>query len=206
MPRSHRKRQKKETTSQQLEETVITNGWEGEKDEEELQLESMLFGKPNATSILNDVKLPSFNDSEDSDDIRDISVWQNAPFTTTCDPALTLEKMFFFDSGLKSPVEHTHIDSGDDQGASDDDQRSAFGGLPSREPSAVSGSSVAPPKSTSVLASKSRKAKKAPAWVDSDDAELKVSLASDNRLRKLRAAPDEDVITGKDYELRLRRQ
>ena len=128
------------------------------------------------------------------------------PFAMTCDLGLTTEKMFFFDSGLKSPVEHTHIDSDDDQDALDDDQRSAFGGLPSREPSAVSGSSVAPPKPTSALASKSRKTKKAPAWVDLDDAELKVSLASDNRLRKLRDAPDEDVINGKDYELRLRRQ
>jgi U3 small nucleolar RNA-associated protein 18 len=103
-------------------------------------------------------------------------------------------------------VEHTHIDSDDDQDALDDDQRPEFDGLPSREPSAVSGSSVAPPKPTSALASKSRKRKEASAWVDPDDAELKVSLASDNRLRKLRNAPDEDVINGKDYELRLRRQ
>ena len=206
MPRSHRKRQKKETKSQQLEGTEIINGWEGEKDEEELQLESMLFGKPNVASILNDANLPNFNDSEDPDDVRATSVWQNASFSTTCDLGLTFEKLFFFDSGLKSPAEHTHIDSDDDQDALDDDQRSPFGGLPSREPSAVSGSSVAPPKPTSALASKSAKRKKTSAWVDPDDAKLKVSLASDNRLRKLRDAPDEDVITGKDYELRLRRQ
>ena len=124
----------------------------------------------------------------------------------TCNLGLTLEKMFFFDSGLKSPAEHTHIDSDDDQDALDDDQHSPFGGLPSREPSAVSGSSVALPKPTSALASKPAKRKKTSAWVDPDDAQLKVSLASDNRLRKLRVAPDEDVITGKDYELRLRKQ
>ena len=206
MPRSHRKRQKKETNSQQLEEPEIINGWEGRKDEEELQLESMLFGKPHSVSILNDVTLPSFNDSGDPGDVRNTSVWQSASFTMTCGLGLTLEKLFFFDSGLKSPAGHTHIDSEDDQDASDGDQSSAFGGLPSREPSAVSSTSVSPPKSTSVLASKSRESKKAPAWVDPDDAELKVSLASDNRLRKLRNAPDEDVITGKDYELRLRRQ
>ena len=74
MPRSPRKRQKKEIKSQQLEGSEIINGWEGEKDEEELQLESMLFGKPNVASILNDVKLPSFNDSEDPDDVRATSV------------------------------------------------------------------------------------------------------------------------------------
>ena len=127
-------------------------------------------------------------------------------FAMTCDLGLTAEKLFFFDSGLKSPVEHTHVDSDDDQDALDDDQRSPLGGLPSREPSAVSGSSFAPPKPASALASKSREGRKAPAWVDPDDAELKVSLASDNRLRKLRSGPDEDVINGKDYELRLRRQ
>jgi hypothetical protein len=74
MPRSHRKRQKTETKAHQLEEPEIINGWEGEKDEEELQLESMLFGKPNAASILNDIKLPSFNHLEDHGDIRDTSV------------------------------------------------------------------------------------------------------------------------------------
>jgi U3 small nucleolar RNA-associated protein 18 len=123
-----------------------------------------------------------------------------------CELGLTFEKFFFFDSGLKSPIEHTHVDADDDQGASDDDQPSASDGLPSREPSAVSGSSVSLPKRPSALASTLRKSKKAPAWVDPDDAELQVSLANDNRLRKLRDAPDEDVIAGKDYELRLRRQ
>jgi len=127
-------------------------------------------------------------------------------FTTTFDRRLTTEKFFFFDSGLKSPVDHTHIDSDSDQHASDDDQPSAFGGLPSREPSAVSGSSVSPTKPISALAPKSGKSKKGHAWVDPDDAGLEVSLANDNRLRKLRDDPGEDVITGKDYELRLRRQ
>ena len=50
IPRSHRKRQKKETNARQLEGTEIVNGWEGEKDEEELQLESMLFGKPHPSN------------------------------------------------------------------------------------------------------------------------------------------------------------
>jgi len=33
-----------------------------------------------AASIFSDVKLPSFNDSEDPDNIRDTSVWPNASF------------------------------------------------------------------------------------------------------------------------------
>ncbi|KAF8521947.1 hypothetical protein BU17DRAFT_87524 [Hysterangium stoloniferum] len=48
--------------------------------------------------------------------------------------------------------------------------------------------------------------KKKAAWVDLDDVNIEVSLASDNRLRKLRDAPVEDIIKGRDYETRLRHQ
>ena len=54
------------------------------------------------------------------------------------------------------------------------------------------------------LESKSRK--KAPAWVDPDDLDVQVSLASNKRLRKLRDTAAEDEIGGRDYERRLRRQ
>ena len=50
------------------------------------------------------------------------------------------------------------------------------------------------------------KGRNAPAWTDPDDATLQVSLASDNRLRKLRNAPSEDSVGGREYESRLRRQ
>lgn len=43
-------------------------------------------------------------------------------------------------------------------------------------------------------------------WVDSDDERIVVSLASNPRLRKLRVAESEDLITGKEYTKRLRRQ
>ncbi|KAL5332595.1 WD40-repeat-containing domain protein [Aspergillus crustosus] len=43
-------------------------------------------------------------------------------------------------------------------------------------------------------------------WHDSDDERITVSLASDKRLRKLRVAESEDVISGKEYIRRLRRQ
>lgn len=48
--------------------------------------------------------------------------------------------------------------------------------------------------------------RKAPAWVDPDDANIQVSLTSHTRLRKLRDAPAEDVVGGREYERRLRRQ
>lgn len=46
----------------------------------------------------------------------------------------------------------------------------------------------------------------APAWEDSDDEKMMVSLASHNRMRKLRDTETDDFITGKEYARRLRRQ
>lgn len=45
-----------------------------------------------------------------------------------------------------------------------------------------------------------------PAWEDSDDERIMVSLGSVPRLRKLRITEAEDVISGKEYAKRLRRQ
>ena len=45
-----------------------------------------------------------------------------------------------------------------------------------------------------------------PAWEDSDDERLTVSLRDNARLRKLRNTEMEDVITGTEYAKRLRRQ
>lgn len=43
-------------------------------------------------------------------------------------------------------------------------------------------------------------------WHDSDDERITVSLAGNSRLRKLRVAESEDIISGKEYIRRLRRQ
>lgn len=45
-----------------------------------------------------------------------------------------------------------------------------------------------------------------PAWIDSDDDRLTVSLASNTRLRKLRDIEADDIISGREYIRRLRRQ
>ena len=44
------------------------------------------------------------------------------------------------------------------------------------------------------------------AWVDSDDERLTITLASNPRLRKLRISESENMINGKEYVKRLRRQ
>lgn len=43
-------------------------------------------------------------------------------------------------------------------------------------------------------------------WQDSDDENITVSLKSKNRLKKLRATEEEDIISGDQYEKRLRNQ
>ncbi|KAF5385594.1 hypothetical protein D9757_006757 [Collybiopsis confluens] len=49
--------------------------------------------------------------------------------------------------------------------------------------------------------------RKVPAWVDNSDPTTDtISLSSSKRLRKLRDLPDEQVLTGREYESRLRRQ
>ncbi|RYP90563.1 hypothetical protein DL770_003325 [Monosporascus sp. CRB-9-2] len=48
--------------------------------------------------------------------------------------------------------------------------------------------------------------KDAPAWEDSDDERLTISLASGTQLRKLRISEAEDVVTGNEYIARLRQQ
>ncbi|KFH42968.1 U3 small nucleolar RNA-associated protein-like protein [Hapsidospora chrysogenum ATCC 11550] len=46
----------------------------------------------------------------------------------------------------------------------------------------------------------------APAWEDSDDDRLAISLADASRLRKLRISEAEDVVSGTEYSRRLRQQ
>lgn len=56
------------------------------------------------------------------------------------------------------------------------------------------------------LVASSSKARKAPAWTDPDDTNISVSLADNARLRKMRDAPSDNVVGGREYERRLRRQ
>ena len=46
----------------------------------------------------------------------------------------------------------------------------------------------------------------APAWYDSDDERLSISLAGHSRLRKLRETEADDVVSGEEYSRRLRQQ
>lgn len=45
-----------------------------------------------------------------------------------------------------------------------------------------------------------------PVWEDSDDERMAISLASQGRTRKLRNNEEDDVVSGREYAMRLRRQ
>lgn len=109
------------------------------------------------------------------------------------------DKLFYVDEGEASTARFVP--------ELDDLDRSGFDELPS-ESEELSGDDAA--EATPTLTSSSTfippNGRKAPAWTDPDDTTLQVSLASDNRLRKLRDAPSEDSVGGREYERRLRRQ
>ncbi|KAJ3536589.1 hypothetical protein NM688_g6817 [Phlebia brevispora] len=164
------------------------------KDDEERKLESMLFGKAYVPAPLQD-NILVVSDDEQEDEPEGAK-----EFETMLDSDL-----FFVDDANEAGAgdrpevdfdmdiaEHDepeesgekHSEDGSEDEESDDEEKS--------EPVASS--------------SKPPQLRKGPAWVDPDDANLEVSLANNKRLRKMRDAPSEDAIGGREYERRLRRQ
>jgi U3 small nucleolar RNA-associated protein 18 len=97
-------------------------------------------------------------------------------------------KLFFFDDGASTRKQE---ESGSSSEESDTDSSESADNL------------VEPTKKVSTA---QRPVANRSVWADPDDERLRVSIASDKRLRKLRVEESEDVITGSDYENRLRRQ
>ena len=73
-------------------------------------------------------------------------------------------------------------------------------------PSHVQGQEILPLPSDGISEDQTFRQGDAPAWEDSDDERIMVSLASVPRLRKLRKFEGEDMVNGKEYIRRLRRQ
>ena len=119
-------------------------------------------------------------------------------------------KLFFVDVGAPEFPHSTDDDvlkvsaerSRDSDDVEDDDAQSEASNDADKLEVEPLPASLAPPASRPP----NHKSRKAPAWTDPDDASLEVSLASSTRLRKLRDAPEEDAINGREYERRLRRQ
>ncbi|KAG8907775.1 hypothetical protein FRB99_002274 [Tulasnella sp. 403] len=154
------------------------------KDDEERQLESLLFGVPYAAP----------------DGIAiNIEHEGGRPAKNTGLDHISDSDLFFVDAG-DPPSRPSDVADGsenenqDESEGEDTDDAASFHSLEAG-PSST-------PTSTFPLVS----SRKAAAWHDPSDATIKVSLASDKRLRKLRDAPDDDEIDGREYERKLRQQ
>ncbi|KAF8735784.1 hypothetical protein AX14_001494 [Amanita brunnescens Koide BX004] len=182
---------------------------EAEKDDEERRLESMLFGTKFVPMDASRMELMVSDVDEGVGERPDGEEDGAGQLQHLLDSDL-----FFVDDGAPAPIRDIEPDSeeseeeeeGDPEprlSDSEDESGASSGSRSSSRPRKAkqAKSKSPPPKSKQKL--KTGRA----AWVDLADEPLTVSLAKSNpRLRKLRDAPDEDVISGKEYESRLRRQ
>ncbi|KAF8139808.1 WD40-repeat-containing domain protein [Boletus edulis] len=207
MGKQSRKRQKiSKEDVQPLGSSAVVD--DADKDDEERQLESMLFGVPYVPSQKSDGKRRAdgadvvvISDVEDGATERNLKELEN----------MLDSDLFFIDddgagsSSIKAPAldegasEHDENESGADIAIEEEP-------LP-HEPETVDDTAITESGQESSLGNILRsKSRKAPAWVDPDDSNIQVSLTSHTRLRKLRDAPAEDTVGGREYERRLRRQ
>ncbi|CCO27899.1 putative U3 small nucleolar RNA-associated protein 18 Short=U3 snoRNA-associated protein 18 [Rhizoctonia solani AG-1 IB] len=167
LSKSRKKKQRKEQKDALvlLGDSQATHEYEF-KDDEELRLESVLFGTPLAGSS-------SSNGTKKGKEVVDVSMGH------------LLDEELFFDDSAPAPDQVPQIS--EDQREGDEGQAQSIQAA------------------TNSLLSVGTSRKQA-AWVDPDDNQLDISIASDRRLRKLRDSAVEDTISGKEYQSRLRRQ
>ncbi|KAI0078522.1 WD40 repeat-like protein [Panus rudis PR-1116 ss-1] len=191
--RSH-KRQKLDTAAVQPLGSHTALHDDSAKDDEERRLEAALFGKPYTPAPPNENHVLVLSDDEGEDNAPDAEGFNE--FATLNDTDLFFVDDFSAKPQGEGPSAENAKDEAEDRSdeGSDDEER---------QTSAAEQQNPEPSSSSSIFAPKSRKPS---AWSDPDDANVQVSLAENNRLRKLRDAPDDDVVSGRDYERRLRRQ
>ncbi|KZT24383.1 WD40 repeat-like protein [Neolentinus lepideus HHB14362 ss-1] len=180
--------------------SVISVLDDSSKDDEERRLESMLFGTQYVPSKRSEKNVLAVSDEEDEDLQIDVGGRELGHLLDT--------DLFFVDDAAPSALEPPVPDGAEEDeetseafsaGSSSEDESSSEG----QEEDGGAPSEAQPPTPEQTAFHKSRKA---PAWTDPDDQQIQVSLASDKRLRKLRDAPSEDLVGGREYERRLRRQ
>jgi U3 small nucleolar RNA-associated protein 18 len=124
-----------------------------------------------------------------------------------------LERMIFGDSaGFKQGLEDFSLDRTSatygDLSDADEDEEADIEAVPDQDLFFFDAGPVPAPGSSSAVAKadETEDEDDKPAWDDSDDERLVVSLASVPQLRKLRETVDDDMVNGKEYSRRLRRQ
>jgi U3 small nucleolar RNA-associated protein 18 len=123
-----------------------------------------------------------------------------------------LERMIFGDSeGFRQGLENFSLDpSANAYGNASDESGAEEADLDTVADQDLfffdAGPVPAPAGSVAAKAAESDEEDGKPAWEDSDDERLVVSLASVPKLRKLRETADDDMVNGKEYARRLRKQ
>jgi U3 small nucleolar RNA-associated protein 18 len=124
-----------------------------------------------------------------------------------------LERMIFGDSaGFKQGLEDFSLDrtagAYGELSNEDEDEEADIEGVPDQDLFFFDAGPVAAPAGSVAVAKadETEDEDDKPAWEDSDDERLVVSLASVPQLRKLRETLDDDMVNGKEYSRRLRRQ
>ncbi|KAG6334326.1 hypothetical protein ID866_4761 [Astraeus odoratus] len=199
------------------------------KDDEERRLESMLFGVPYVPASSSSSSEKNSKMKKVWEDSAGLVITDEEDAGADEANLAELEHMldsdlFFIDSGAApsttgSPDEAPHIapcPSGDESNngdqEEDEDEDSEGGAGETGEIQSTEIEDERTPDSATEHVDHTTppddapRRHKAPAWTDPDDADLQVSLTAHNRLRKLRDAPSEDTVSGKEYERRLRRQ
>ncbi|KAK9351980.1 WD40-repeat-containing domain protein [Lipomyces doorenjongii] len=142
------------------------------------------------------------------------------------DVELALERAVFgdlegFEDGLKEVAEPEFYEGPDESAESEelpeeedevvttfenlhDDELFVVDGINDQAISAIVSEDV--PMATATAGDRKKDRGPPAAWIDSDDEQLNISLASTDRLRKLRSTEEEDYINGKEYTARLRSQ
>ncbi|KIJ58781.1 hypothetical protein HYDPIDRAFT_163119 [Hydnomerulius pinastri MD-312] len=199
MVKQPRKRQK--TSKEEKVQPLGTNNFDDTlKDDEERRLESMLFGVPyvpsgkrngGAGGAGNELVVISDNDEDEDATGGNLKELENM---------LDSDLFFIDESAGPSSKKVPNLDESLIAFNEDEDDADIADTEEHDDDEAV----AAEPSPADPL--RSSTTRKAPAWVDPDDATMQVSLSSNNRLRKLRDAPSEDTVGGREYERRLRRQ
>ncbi|KAJ7510314.1 WD40-repeat-containing domain protein [Mycena galericulata] len=179
MPKHPRKRQK--TTADPSSATKQALIDDSAKDDEERRLESMLFG----TTFFPSTQIHAEAGSKELQNLTDTDLFYVDDGAASQFPDFAID--LSGDENQESDLEGSHSGDDDDDDKSDDNSSDSLPESGSDEPSAHP-----------------LKSRKPPAWEDPSDPPV-VSIDS-NRLRKLRDAPTETALTGRQYESRLRRQ
>ncbi|KAF2195261.1 U3 small nucleolar RNA-associated protein-like protein [Zopfia rhizophila CBS 207.26] len=122
-----------------------------------------------------------------------------------------LERLVFGDSagfkeGIKSFSLAGTAGTIEDKSDKEQDEEEDLGNVADQDLFFFDSGPVAAPPTALAVAKVVEEEDEKPAWEDSDDDRLVISLASVPRLRKLRETEEDDVVSGKEYVQRLRKQ